>query len=166
MRVPPIDAYLTTGFVAAFPHVTRLVLTECVFRGFRLPPAPLVAMLCLFPALQVLHIREVFGTLQDPPASAVPPRGLHSLQLCTRATGPILAWLHRFNHLPNIDSLELALLQHTHVPVVHAALQQARGAIQHLNIDPTGLLGASSHCTFRRSPPSSADLNTRPCSYV
>ncbi|KAJ7901603.1 hypothetical protein B0H13DRAFT_2027673 [Mycena leptocephala] len=140
-----MDAYLTAGFVAAFPHVTRL---ECVFHGSRRPPAPLVAMLCLFPALQVLHIREVFGTLQDPPASAVPPRGLHSLQLSMPATGPILAWLHTFNHLPNVNSLELAQLKHTDVPVVHAALQQARGAIRHLNINLTYLLGAPSHLMF------------------
>ncbi|KAJ7901596.1 hypothetical protein B0H13DRAFT_2027650, partial [Mycena leptocephala] len=132
LRAPQVCTFL--------PHIRKIRAR----RSFRHPtttistrsPAPLVAMLSLFPALQVLHVREVS------------PRGLHSLQLCTRATDPILAWLHRFNHLPNIDSLELALLQHTHVPVVHAALQQARGAIQHLNIDLTSLLGAPSQLMF------------------
>jgi hypothetical protein len=158
-----IDAYLTTGFVAAFPHVTRL---ECDFGGSHRSPAPLVAMLCLFPALQVLDIRDMFETLQDPPATAVPPRGLHSLQLSMRATDPILTWLHTFNHLPNVNSLTLPFLQYTCLQVVHAALQQARGAIQHLDINLTSLPGAPSHRPFRRSPPSSADLNTGPRSHV
>jgi len=137
VNVSNADAFFRTGFVASFPRVTRLVLI-C---NFGEQPAPLIEMVCLFPALQELHIREVVGTLAAPPAIAVPPRGLHSLELSVKSVGPILAWLHAFNHLPDVDSLTLPPPKRDHAPTMRAALQQAGGALRHLDIGLTWLRG-------------------------
>ncbi|KAJ6551406.1 hypothetical protein B0H19DRAFT_1378147 [Mycena capillaripes] len=165
IRAAPASAdgyFRAPGFVAAFPHVTRLVLT-CDFQDRNAPPAPLVEVLAFFPALQVLHIREMFGSLAETPvgARAAPPKGLHSLELGLRAAGPILAWLHAFNHLPNVDSVTLPLLQLCDAPTVRAALQQLGGALRHLDIkltwmlcgtpeaDPTSVFDLALHTSLR-----------------
>ncbi|KAJ6551566.1 hypothetical protein B0H19DRAFT_996156 [Mycena capillaripes] len=120
------------GFVAAFPAVTCLVLS-C---DFAWRPAPLIDMICLFPALQELHIRDISRTLADPPANAVPPRGLNSLNLGVQSLSPIFGWLLAFNHLPNVNSVTLPILRGEHASVVRAALQQLGGALHHLDISP------------------------------
>jgi len=91
-------------------------------------------MICLFPALLELHIRQLFSSLVNPPVTAVPPRGLHRLVLSSKSVSPILAWLHAFNHLPNVDSVKLPLLRPHHVLDVRAALQQLGGALRHFDI--------------------------------
>ena len=132
------NASFRLGFVAAFPNITRLDLA-CNSAG---QPVPLVEMICLFPALQELHILGMSGILADPPADAVPPQGLRSLELrghCVTVV-PILAWLHAFNHLPNVHSVTLPCLEDDHlVLIVQAALQQLGGALHHLEIDVTEL---------------------------
>ncbi|KAF7369069.1 hypothetical protein MVEN_00233700 [Mycena venus] len=127
------DEFFRKGLVAAFPHVTRLVLT-CECRAW---PAPLIEMVCLFPALQVLHISSIIATLADPPANASPPPGLHSLELTRRAVGPIFAWLHAFNRLCHVDSLKLYILRPPDALVVHETLRQFGGNFHHLDITLT-----------------------------
>ncbi|KAJ7887654.1 hypothetical protein B0H14DRAFT_2695700 [Mycena olivaceomarginata] len=123
-----------TRFAAAFPHITRLVLT-CSFDG---QPAPLIDMICLSPALQELHIcLETSGfkpQTAKPLASAVPPRGLCILRLSGVYTAePILEWLYEFNHLPNVKSLTLPWRIRTE-PVVNAAFQQLGESLYHLSL--------------------------------
>ncbi|KAJ6551419.1 hypothetical protein B0H19DRAFT_1236594 [Mycena capillaripes] len=126
------DWYLRNGFLAAFPHVAHLSLT-CNLEVYSQSAMPLVQILCLFPALQTLYIRELTARTAEAPAGAVPPPGLHSLQLSLLSTGPILAWLHTFNHLPNVDSLTLPRLHRQDTEVVRAALQQLGGALRHFD---------------------------------
>ncbi|KAF7330375.1 60S ribosomal protein L20-B [Mycena venus] len=91
------DALLRMGFVTAFPYITHLVLTyDC--GGGNSHSAPLIDMLCLFPALQVLHVRGIYGNLTDLPPSAAVPLGLHSLVLGVGA-GLVLQWLNAAGHL-------------------------------------------------------------------
>ncbi|KAF7326361.1 hypothetical protein MVEN_02622400 [Mycena venus] len=146
------DAFFRTGFVTAFLKVTRLVL-NC---NFGVQPTPLIDMICLFPALQELCIHDMSGNLADPPAIAVPPPGLHSLELSVKPAGPILAWLHAFNHLANVDSLTLPPLKQHHAQTVRAALQQL-GGLLHFDIMLTWLLGA-----FDADPSTVFDLSLHP----
>ncbi|KAJ6569466.1 hypothetical protein B0H19DRAFT_1066200 [Mycena capillaripes] len=132
--------FFQTGFVAAFPKVTRLVLT-CDFGS--LQPAPLIDMICLFHALQELDIRELthysVQRISDPSASAVPPRGLHTLKLSLHSTRPILAWLHASSHLPSVNSVTLPpmlLRGHDQVNAMRAALQQLGDALHDFDITP------------------------------
>jgi len=131
--VETADAFFRTGLVTGFPHVTHLDLT-CNAENYPSLPAPLVEMLCLFPALQALHVHRMSGPVVDPSASAVVPRGLHSLKLRGSSVRPVLAWLYAVGHLPNVDSVSLPLLQPRDVPTVCAALQQLGGALHHLYI--------------------------------
>ncbi|KAF7377646.1 hypothetical protein MSAN_00187500 [Mycena sanguinolenta] len=136
-----VDASFRTGFVAAFPNVTHLILTgyfealapnyDSGGEAYYSQPAPLIEMICSFPALQSLQIQELSGTVMDPPASAVPPAGLRSLNLCSSSLVPVLAWLRSFNHLPRINSLTLPSKFDT--SVVRAALQQLDD-LHHLDI--------------------------------
>ncbi|KAF7350528.1 hypothetical protein MVEN_01358400 [Mycena venus] len=132
------DSLYRTGFFAAFPHVTRLVLSGHFDE--QLGPAPLIEMMCLFPALQELDTRAMAGSLANPPATAVPPPALHILKLSVTPAGPILAWLHAFNHLSNVDSLALPLLKQEHIPTVCTALRRLGDTLQHLSITLTWLL--------------------------
>ncbi|KAJ6466934.1 hypothetical protein C8R45DRAFT_1020519 [Mycena sanguinolenta] len=130
------DAFFRTGFPTAFPNVTHLVLT-CYFASYQSSarPVPLIEMICLFPALRSLHIEKISGSVADPPASAVPPRGLHCLNLGFDSPSTILAWLHSFNHLPSVDSLILLpTVRNSQLSVVRRALQQLGGALHHLEI--------------------------------
>ncbi|KAF8179594.1 hypothetical protein K438DRAFT_1938466 [Mycena galopus ATCC 62051] len=132
------ETFFRTGFITAFPHVTHLVLTFKL--GLVYPPrlTPLVIdMLCMFPALEVLDIKEMFATFPDEPASAVPPPALHGLKLCGNSVRPILAWLHAVGHLPKVDSLTLPLVRVEEVPTVRIALQQLGPALHHLDIAVT-----------------------------
>ncbi|KAF8134122.1 hypothetical protein K438DRAFT_804742 [Mycena galopus ATCC 62051] len=127
------NTFFCEGFAAAFPHITRLVLT-CSFEG---QPAPLIDMICLSPALQELHIcAETSGLrprMAKPMGSAVPPRGLCVLRLSLCTTDPILAWLHEENHLPNVESLTLPWGIRAE-PIINAAFQQLGESLCHLGI--------------------------------
>ncbi|KAF8201105.1 hypothetical protein K438DRAFT_1821383, partial [Mycena galopus ATCC 62051] len=140
-------AFYCTGFIAAFPHVTRLTLTflnDCV-EDFSVP---LIDMICLFPALQALDIQYLFGKIADSPPTAVPPPGLHSVKLTTDSAGPILSWLNRSNHLPNVDSVSLQYLQNNDVSIVRSAMQRLGRSLRHLEI------------ALIRTPPSPVDVST------
>ncbi|KAF7350527.1 hypothetical protein MVEN_01358300 [Mycena venus] len=128
-------------FLSAFPLVTRLVLVSC---NFGQQTVPLFDMICVFPALQELRIRDMSGALADPPAIAVPPHRLRSLDLGLKQTGPILEWLHAFNRLSNVDSLVLPLLKQKHVSTVRTALRRLGGALHHLTITLTWFPGSTS----------------------
>ncbi|KAJ7016470.1 hypothetical protein C8F04DRAFT_1019192 [Mycena alexandri] len=128
------NTFFCEGFAAAFPHITRLVLS-CNFEG---QPAPLINMICLSPALQELHICPEISGLKPrtakPLASAIPPRGLCILHLGGVYTaGPILEWLYEFNHLPNVESLTLPWRIRTK-SIVGAAFQQLGESLHHLSI--------------------------------
>lgn len=138
-NAPNLDEFFLTGFFTAFPKATHVFLSWD-FAGPQ--PAALVDMICLFPALQELHIREMSGTVADPRSSALPPQGLQSLNLSARSTHPILAWLHAFN-LPNVNSVALNFLERSHIHTVRAALQQLGGALHHLDITLTWCIHAS-----------------------
>ncbi|KAJ6551399.1 hypothetical protein B0H19DRAFT_1157486 [Mycena capillaripes] len=149
------DTFFRTGFATAFPHVRRLLLI-CSFDG---QPAPLVDMICFFPALQELQIRpgnsdsgsqarmsRMAQPLAEPPASALPPQELHSLWLSAPSlANPILAWLHAFKHLSKVKSLTLPPMTRPPAPIVRAALHQMGESLCHLditvtvNINPTAL---------------------------
>ncbi|KAF7369074.1 hypothetical protein MVEN_00234200 [Mycena venus] len=136
IRASNVEDYFLRGFFTAFPHITRLDLL-C---GGKPPslPAPLIKTLCMFPALQVLVVRETSSLkLEEPPADAIPPPGLHSLTLGMGTGAPILAWLHATGHLPNVNSLKLDLVKLSEASTVRAALQQVGGALHHLDIDLT-----------------------------
>ncbi|KAF7377682.1 hypothetical protein MSAN_00191200 [Mycena sanguinolenta] len=130
------DTFFRTGFATAFPNVTHLVLTcYCGTYESHTQPVPLIEMICLFPALRSLHIEKISGPVADPPASAVPPRGLHSLNLGFDSPSTILGWLQSFNHLPNVDSLILLpTIRSNQFSAVRRALQQIGGALHHLEI--------------------------------
>ncbi|KAJ6551562.1 hypothetical protein B0H19DRAFT_1378262 [Mycena capillaripes] len=70
VNAPGSGAFLRAGFFAAFPQVTRLIITRADF-GIR--PAPLIDTICFFCALQELEIFDTSGRLSDPPAGAIPP---------------------------------------------------------------------------------------------
>ncbi|KAJ6466885.1 hypothetical protein C8R45DRAFT_1020403, partial [Mycena sanguinolenta] len=132
-----VDAFFRTGFVAAWPKVTHLVLTGYGHGGAAdySQRAPLIETICLFPALQSLHMQELPGMLAAPPASAVPPPGLRSLNLGFNSPVPILAWLQSFDHLPNIDSLTLLpTIRQSDLPILRGVLQQLGGALHYLEI--------------------------------
>ncbi|KAF7369105.1 hypothetical protein MVEN_00237700 [Mycena venus] len=126
------DALFRTGFITAFPQVTHLIL-GCDNVSW---PAPLFDTICIFPALQELRIQEMTldFKLTAPPVSAVPPLGLHHLQLDLLSTVPILGWLHAFNRLSGVDSLTLPLLQRRDGPAVRRLLQELGGNLYHLDI--------------------------------
>ncbi|KAJ7207461.1 hypothetical protein GGX14DRAFT_635208 [Mycena pura] len=133
-----INTLFCEGFAAAFPHITRLVLT-CSFEG---QPAPLINMICLSPALQELHICPETSSFRPqmakPLATAVPPQGLCILHLgCVYTAEPILEWLHQFNHLPNVKSLTLPLALPGRIraeSIVNAAFQQLGDSLHHLSL--------------------------------
>ncbi|KAF8217838.1 hypothetical protein K438DRAFT_1747104 [Mycena galopus ATCC 62051] len=134
-----------TGFLAAFPHVTRLRLMVEVWRLE--VQLPLMAMISLFPALQELSIDWLEdGSVSSSPPSVMPPPGLRSVRLQGPSIAPILSWLHHSNHLPKIESVTLSHLNHSNVDIlfeldltefsiVRGALQQLGGALRHFNID-------------------------------
>ncbi|KAJ7207464.1 hypothetical protein GGX14DRAFT_455540 [Mycena pura] len=133
-----VNTLFCEGFAAAFPQITRLVLT-CSFEGHS---APLIDMICLSPALQELHIcPEISGfrsQMAKPLASAVPPQGLCILHLGGVYTAdPILEWLYQFNHLPNVKSLMLPWrhgIRQPAEPIVNAAFQQLGYSLHHLSL--------------------------------
>ncbi|KAF7368955.1 Cytoplasmic protein [Mycena venus] len=129
---------------AAFSRVTRITFT---FAWQRLP---LVSIICLFPALQELHIRGA-GTPKDTPADAVPPQDLRSVTLSDQSVGPILAWLDAMDHLPKVHSLKLPHLHRSDVPIVCAALQRLAGSLHHLEfaVDALTVLDLSLHPNLR-----------------
>ncbi|KAF7368970.1 hypothetical protein MVEN_00223300 [Mycena venus] len=133
IRVSPAEAdpLLYTGSLAEFPNITRLVLIYSCDQS-----APLIDVVCHFPALQELHIRDVRRhALADPSASAVPPRELRSLALSAHSMGPILVWLQACGHLPEVHSLTLRWLPTANLFIVRVALQALGGALRHLDID-------------------------------
>ncbi|KAJ7350756.1 hypothetical protein DFH08DRAFT_995652 [Mycena albidolilacea] len=102
-------------------------------------PAPLIDMICLFPALEELEIRQGFEvSVSSPPATAVLPRPLRRLELVTtpfKTIRPFFAWLDAFGHLPNVDVVRLPRLKSEHdVLGARQILQQLGGAPQYLDI--------------------------------
>jgi hypothetical protein len=129
------------GFVAAFPHVTRLSLSFSANDYEPEPGAPLIDTICLFPALQELKIRPFDAmVVSDCSPNAVPPRELHHLDLSGGVLGPILVWLNTSGHLPRVDSVTLSSLKPSLVPVVRAAMEQIGDALRYLRVDLTVLL--------------------------
>jgi hypothetical protein len=134
------DTFFRAGFATAFPHVTRLILT-CDLEG---EPAPLVDMICLFTALQELHIRHERSCTPlttKPSANAVPPRGLRILRLSVHFVDLILTWLLAFKQFLKVESLALPLLQSQHASIVRATLRQLGGAVCDLEITLKELSG-------------------------
>ncbi|KAF8201136.1 hypothetical protein K438DRAFT_1821449 [Mycena galopus ATCC 62051] len=132
--------FYCTGFVAAFPHVTRLAL---LLRQSRTEVGlPLIDLICLFPSLRELHIRWPTTMIADPSPSSAPPRRLHSVHLIGRTASPILAWLHTSNHLPTVDSVAVpnVPVDSQEVSVVGAALQQIGHTLRYLDINLSWLL--------------------------
>ncbi|KAJ7856645.1 hypothetical protein B0H14DRAFT_709813 [Mycena olivaceomarginata] len=146
-RPLPDGASPYMGFLAAFPQLTRLVLKGLQMRAL----APLVDTICLFPALQELHLQlwHPFLHPTDPTeytALAAPPRALHSLVLCRHSVGSVLPWLHAAGHLPTLRVLKLHALFRNQMTAMGAALQQARlGSslrhLQRLDVSLNWLLG-------------------------
>ncbi|KAJ7100651.1 hypothetical protein B0H15DRAFT_927333 [Mycena belliarum] len=137
------DAFFRTGFVTGFPNVTELVLT-CNFDGYDAQPAPLIDMICMLPALECLVVREMSDSATGAPTTpALPPKGLRTLKLSAYSVGPILSWLHKYQHLPRVQSLSLPLLLRRDAPVVRAALQQLSGALLHFEFILTWVLDYS-----------------------
>ncbi|KAJ7906288.1 hypothetical protein B0H13DRAFT_716833 [Mycena leptocephala] len=145
------DTFFRAGFATAFPHVTRLILT-CDLEG---EPAPLVDMICLFTALQELHIRHERSCTPlttKPSANAVPPRGLRILRLSVHFVDLILTWLLAFKQFLKVESLVLPLLQSQHASIVRATLRQLGGAVcdleitlKELSVDPITVFDLSLH---------------------
>jgi hypothetical protein len=132
------ETFFRTGFITAFPHVTHLVLTFKLGVGYPHLTPLVIDMLCMFPALEVLDIKEMLATFPYEPASAVPPPALHGLKLCDNAVHPILAWLHAVGHLSKVvDSLTLPLVRVEDVATVRIALQKLGPALHHLDITVT-----------------------------
>ncbi|KAJ6466889.1 hypothetical protein C8R45DRAFT_480095 [Mycena sanguinolenta] len=131
-----VDDYLLRGFFAAFPHTMRLVL-HCGF-GTTSFPVPLMKTLCMFPALEELHLHDSSSwTVEDAPAGAIPPSKLRSVVLTMDTNGPILAWMHATGHLQKLNSVHLALVKLPHGPTVRVALQQLGKALRSLDIEVT-----------------------------
>ncbi|KAJ7824568.1 hypothetical protein B0H13DRAFT_2123879 [Mycena leptocephala] len=128
------ETFFRTGFITAFPHVTHLVLTFKLGVGYPHLTPLIIDMLCMFPALEVLDIKEMLATFPDEPASAAPPPALHGLKLCDNSVRPILAWLHAVEHLPKVESLTLPLVRVEEASAVRIALQQLGPALHHLDI--------------------------------
>ncbi|KAJ6466988.1 hypothetical protein C8R45DRAFT_1219313 [Mycena sanguinolenta] len=126
------------GFLMAFGNfraVTKLQLSSYIRND---QPLPLIESVSYFSALQKLIICEMpgFGPYSPSPSSTMlmPPRGLRCLHLLAEAPGPILAWLHAAEHLPQVDSITLYDLRREHIEIVRAALEQVGGALRHLEI--------------------------------
>ncbi|KAJ7716351.1 hypothetical protein B0H14DRAFT_3012946 [Mycena olivaceomarginata] len=123
-----------TSILTAFPHLTRLSLTNV--------PMPTVVQLvdtiALFLSLEELHLALVcpLSAFIKSMIVKLPPRALHSLTLCRYSVGPILAWLHAAEHLPKIRSLKLPSLWRHEVPIVCVPLEHLRnaGALNHLRL--------------------------------
>ncbi|KAJ7318091.1 hypothetical protein DFH08DRAFT_399940 [Mycena albidolilacea] len=123
-----------TNILSAFPHLTRLSLTNV--------PMPTVVQLvdtiALFLSLEELHLALVcpLPAFTKSMVVKLPPRALHSLTLCRYSVGPILAWLHAAEHLPKIRSLKLPSLWRHEVPIVCVPLEHLRnaGALNHLRL--------------------------------
>ncbi|KAJ6466879.1 hypothetical protein C8R45DRAFT_479945 [Mycena sanguinolenta] len=129
------NVFFRTGFMTAFPNVTHLVITGHLQGEESLSqPVPLIEMICLFPSLQLLHIPMISGTLADPPATAVPPPGLRSLNLGLHSSVPILAWLQAVGHPPDISKLILGGVQQSDIPDIHGPIQELSSALNHLEI--------------------------------
>ncbi|KAF7338596.1 hypothetical protein MVEN_02085900 [Mycena venus] len=145
------NAFFRTGLIAAFPNVTRLVIA-CDFVNQQ--PVPLIDMLCLFPSLEEVYIRQMDGILSRHSRDSVPPRGLHRLELCKNSPGPILAWLSTFSHLPNVHSIVLPVLQSHDIQSVREALRQLGSNLLHLDITlpyfhPSHVVDFSLHSNLR-----------------
>ncbi|KAJ6598473.1 hypothetical protein DFH09DRAFT_58459, partial [Mycena vulgaris] len=156
------DVFFRTGFVTGFPYVTELTLT-CNFDGdgYDAEPAPLVDMICILPALESLVVRELSDSaMVEPTPPAIPPNGLRSLKLSVYSVGPIMSWLHKSNHFPNVHSLSLPLLLRRDAPIVRAGLEQLGSALRHLDfiitwvldysdVDPTTVFDLSIHTNLK-----------------
>ncbi|KAJ7217403.1 hypothetical protein B0H12DRAFT_339948 [Mycena haematopus] len=131
-----VDDYLLGGFLAAFPHITRLSIL-CGF-GPSSFPVPLIGTLCMFPALEVLQLRDTSTwVVKEPPTGAIPPKKLRSVALTMDTNGPIMAWMHDTGHLSNVNTVQLSLLKAPQGPAVRAALQQLGGVLHYLEIEVT-----------------------------
>ncbi|KAK7050476.1 hypothetical protein R3P38DRAFT_1758509 [Favolaschia claudopus] len=113
---PSMNAYGTallvhnayrTGFVTAFPQLTTLDLV-CGSGHGPLETDAVIDMICLFPALEVLQLRDVFrGVTGEIPDTAKPPQKLRSVILGAGAAELILTWFIEAGIPPLLDSLTL-----------------------------------------------------------
>ncbi|KAF7377718.1 hypothetical protein MSAN_00194800 [Mycena sanguinolenta] len=116
-----------------FPAVTSLRFSSHIRNDQRLP---LIELVSSFSALKKLTICEMPGFEPYSPSSVMlmPPQRLRCLHLLAEAPGPVLAWLHAAEHLPQVDSITLYNLRSEHIEIVRAALQQVGSALRHLEI--------------------------------
>ncbi|KAF7367537.1 hypothetical protein MSAN_00816800 [Mycena sanguinolenta] len=130
--------YFCTGFITAFPHAARLdfAFTEDSTRScYNHVTTPLFETISFFPALRELHITELYRRISDPPATRAPPRELHCLELREVSINPVLTWLNKSRHLPNVDSLTLSPVGHDEAAIVRAAMQRIGATLRHLDIE-------------------------------
>ncbi|KAK7052290.1 hypothetical protein R3P38DRAFT_2502729 [Favolaschia claudopus] len=130
-----MEDYFLRGFFAAFPRIKRFKL---LCGASETLPVPLVRTLCLFPALEVVKIIDTryFG-VEDAPIDASPPQGLFDLDLGMSTTAPILSWLYKSKHLPDVSTLKLGLVKSHEAQIVRRSLQQAGGALTSLVLELT-----------------------------
>ncbi|KAJ6466868.1 hypothetical protein C8R45DRAFT_479673 [Mycena sanguinolenta] len=142
------DTFFCQGFITAFAHITSLNLT-CDFEsaGHSLV-YPLIDMLCMFPALQNLEMRGIFGNLEEPQTYPPPPRGLSNLVLGETSVDLILRWLLRTGHLPHLESLALPRVRDIHVQTVREALPRLGNALRHLKIELTQSFRADAYSMY------------------
>ncbi|KAF7377637.1 hypothetical protein MSAN_00186500 [Mycena sanguinolenta] len=92
-------------------------------------------MLCLFPVLQVLQVRGIYGTLAEPQTCLAPPLGLHSLALGETSVGSVLRYMCRAGHLPILKSVVLPRVRSLDIPSVREALPHLGNTLRHLHIE-------------------------------
>ncbi|KAJ6511668.1 hypothetical protein DFH09DRAFT_1333807 [Mycena vulgaris] len=150
-----------TVYVTAFPNVTEFFLT-CHFNfASDVDPVSIIEMICMLPALECLIVRDLskFATPEST-VTVLPPPSLRILKLSAYSAGPILSWLHKCNHLPNVQSLSLPRLLLRDAPIVRAALQQLGSAVRHLDlivawfpetddVDPSTVFDLSIHTNLK-----------------
>ncbi|KAF7377639.1 hypothetical protein MSAN_00186700 [Mycena sanguinolenta] len=129
-----LNAFFCTGFMTAFTHITSLNLT-CDYGGGDSQASPLFDMMGLFPALQVLEVRGIYGTLAEPQTCMALPRDLRSLVLGETSVGLVFRWMHRAGHLPILESLTLPRVRRLDIPSVREALLYLGNTLRHLIID-------------------------------
>ncbi|KAJ7237449.1 hypothetical protein B0H12DRAFT_106898 [Mycena haematopus] len=135
--IRPRDVYALScmGFITAFPYATRLELDIRASQQASLVNMPLLETISLFPALQELHILDLWQNVSDSPPTRVPPPELNCLELRGASINPILTWLNTSIHLSKVDSLTLSSANNATAPVVRAVMQQLGGALRHLDIE-------------------------------
>ncbi|KAK7052263.1 hypothetical protein R3P38DRAFT_3386740 [Favolaschia claudopus] len=127
------DKAFRTGFVTAFPQLTSLDLI-CGFGNGPLHTDAVIDMICLFPALEVLQLRDVFGGVRvEIPEPVKPPQKLRSVILGAGVAELILTWFIEAGIPPLLDSLTLSALGPTDDLAVSQTLQRYGHMLRHLD---------------------------------